>query len=367
VPRFIGVMSGTSMDAVDAVLVEFNGQAPRLEATYRTPWPPALRERLAALACGMGIDAAGLAALDVEVGEFVAHAVTELLVRHGSDPAQITAIGCHGQTVAHAPDAKPAATLQLGDANVIAERTGITTVNDFRRRDLAAGGQGAPLAPAFHAAVLRDPFEDRIVLNLGGIANITVLPADPAGPVSGFDTGPANCLMDAWARQHLGAPYDAGGEWAATALPDPRLLKAMHDDPFFRQAPPKSTGTQYFSLDWLRGRLALIDGPSPAEVQASLLELTCQTVVEAVGHAAPDAARILVCGGGVHNLHLMRRLNELSSAPVESTARLGMDPDWVEAMAFAWLAHRALTNAPGNLPSVTGARGPRILGAIHRA
>lgn len=358
-------MSGTSMDAVDAVLVELSDRAPRLLAATRIAWPHALRERLRQLAAGSLIDATGLALLDAEVGEFLSDVVAELLRGHPTQVRDITAIGCHGQTVAHAPDLIPATTLQLGDANVIAERTGITTVNDFRRRDMAAGGQGAPLAPAFHAAVLGHPREDRVVLNLGGIANVTVLPSDPRGPVTGFDTGPANCLLDGWTRRHRGEPYDADGAWAASAEPDPALLSKMLADPYFAQRPPKSTGTQYFSADWLEQRLAGTGDVSPAEVQASLLLLTARTIADAVRRYAPDTARVLVCGGGVHNRHLMAVLQELLNLPVESTADHGIDPDWMEAMAFAWLAERALSGIAGNLPSVTGARGARILGAIH--
>jgi len=215
VALFIGVMSGTSMDAVDSALVELRDTTADLRAISSSPWPPVLRERLQALAMGAPIHASSLAALDAEVGSFLADAVNRMLRDAAVDPIQVTAIGCHGQTVAHAPDGVPPTTLQLGDANIIAERTRITTVNDFRRRDMAAGGQGAPLAPAFHAAMLRVASEDRVVLNLGGIANVTLLPADPLLPVRGFDTGPANCLMDLWARQQLGRPYDAGGAWAA--------------------------------------------------------------------------------------------------------------------------------------------------------
>lgn len=360
-------MSGTSMDAVDVALVEFGGAAPRLIAVGSPPWPAALRAQLHGLAAGQPLDATAFARLDTAVGGFLADAVADLLNQHAISAATVLAIGCHGQTVAHAPDADPATTLQLGDANVISERTGITTVNDFRRRDLAAGGQGAPLTPAFHDAILRDPTENRVVLNLGGIANITILPADPGLPVIGFDTGPANCLMDAWSLRHRGMPYDAGGEWAASGTPRRGLLARLLDDPFFTAPPPKSTGTQYFSMQWLEARLAVLPRPSADEVQATLLTLSCQTVADAIHREAPDTERVLVCGGGVHNLALMSRLGELLDIPVESTASLDIDPDWMEAMAFAWLAQRTLSNAAGNMPTVTGARGPRILGAIHPA
>ena len=364
---FIGVMSGTSMDGVDAALVDLADGTSRLLATTHRAWPPNPLERLRSLAAGSPLDATGLAVLDAELGGVFADTVLELLAATGTEPGGVAAIGCHGQTVAHAPDATPPATLQLGDANLIAERTGITTVNDFRRRDLAAGGQGAPLAPAFHAAMLHQPGESRAVLNLGGIANLTVLPGDPDAPVTGFDTGPANCLMDAWARQHLGQPFDRDGAWAASAQPDADLLARLLSDAYFALPAPKSTGTQYFSLRWLARALGAQPQHDAARVQASLLALTVQSIDRAVRQAAPDTQRVLVCGGGVRNSALLAHLREALELPVESTAAYGIDPQWMEAMAFAWLARQTLEHRPGNLPGVTGAAGPRVLGAIHPA
>ena len=366
-PLFVGVMSGTSMDAVDAVVVDLTEPAPRLIAQVHCNWPPTLRERLQAFAAGSPIEANTFALLDREVGEFFASVVGEMLQAHSIDPARILAIGCHGQTVAHAPDDRFASTLQIGDANVMAENTRITTVNDFRRRDMAAGGQGAPLAPAFHAATLRDPGEDRVVLNLGGIANITLLPADRGLPVVGFDTGPANCLMDGWIRRWQGQAFDSDGQWAASSRPDSEVLAQLCADPYFAKPPPKSTGTQYFSARWLEKRLAETRQRPAAGVQSTLLALTCDTVADAIREHAPATGRVLVCGGGVHNRHLIQQLGERLDVPIESTARYGVDPEWMEAMAFAWLAKRALDGLPGNLPSVTGAIGPRILGAVHPA
>ena len=353
------------MDAIDTALVELGGATPRLITTASSPWPSTLRERIQDLAVGRPMDATGFALLDAEVGESLADVINTMLSAAAVSPAQVTAIGCHGQTVAHTPDSRPRTTLQLGDANVVAERTGITTVSDFRRRDMAAGGQGAPLAPAFHAAFLRDKREDRVVLNLGGIANITILPADARQPASGFDTGPANCLMNAWAQQQLGKDYDEGGAWAASTQADPGLLETLLDDAFFSLEPPKSTGTQHFSAGWLDAKLAKIEGLPPACVQATLMALTCQSVADAIHRNAPNTKRVLVCGGGTRNGVLLRRLADVLRLPVESTAGLGIDPDWMEAMAFAWLAQRTLSSEPGNLPAVTGASGPRILGAIH--
>lgn len=363
--RYVGVMSGTSMDAVDCALVEFAEKTPRLVTSHSIPWTPALRERLQTVAAGAPVDATDLGRLDTAVGAFIADAVTALLKHAGCRPGQVVAVGSHGQTVAHAPEGDEATTVQLGNAHVIAERTGITVVDDFRRRDIAAGGQGAPLAPAFHNAMLRSVSEDRVVLNLGGIANLTLLPADPARPIIGFDTGPANCLMDLWARQHLGRPYDDGGHWAAGANPDERLLGQLLDDPYFALPPPKSTGTQYFSRPWLQQRLDL-SGPLPPEtVQATLLALTATTIASAVAHHARETARVLVCGGGVNNTVLLNDLAQRLDRPVESTAGHGIEPQWMEPMAFAWLAREALAGRPGNLPSVTGATGLRVLGTVH--
>ncbi|MCB1722412.1 MAG: anhydro-N-acetylmuramic acid kinase [Chromatiaceae bacterium] len=359
-------MSGTSMDAVDIAAVSFDDAHPSLIAAAHHQWPTGLADRLRNFANGTALNATEVVLLDAATGAHIADAIADFMHRHGIAAADVAAIGCHGQTVTHAPDAHPGVTFQLGDANIIAERTGVTTVNDFRRRDLAAGGQGAPLAPAFHAATLRTAEETRVVLNLGGIANVTVLPADPGAQVIGFDTGPANCLMDHWAARHLGEPFDRGGQWAAAGNVDADLLARLHADPYFALQPPKSTGTQYFSTSWLEARLA-DRTTSAGDVQATLLAFTATTVADAVARHAPDAQRMLVCGGGVHNTALITRLNELLGLAVESTAAYGIDPDWMEAMAFAWLAMRTLAGRDGNLPSVTAAAGPRILGAVHPA
>ncbi|HOP15262.1 MAG: anhydro-N-acetylmuramic acid kinase [Gammaproteobacteria bacterium] len=364
---FIGVMSGTSMDAVDTVLVDLSTSSPQLVASLRSPWDSALRNRMRSYAAGQPLDAAAYAGLDADVGEFFAAAIQALLSQTRPPLEQIQAIGCHGQTVAHAPDRTPPVTLQLGDANIITERTGITTITDFRRRDMAAGGQGAPLAPALHNALMRDEHESRVVLNLGGIANITVLPSQCEVPAIGFDTGPANCLMDHWATQHLSTPYDEDGAWADSATPNARLLTRMLADTYFSLTPPKSTGTQYFSSHWLNSALREFPGLAAAEVQATLLALTATTVADAIRRHAPDTERVLVCGGGVHNAALMRQLADLLERPVESTRHVGLDPDWMEATAFAWLAQQTLAGKTGNLPAVTGAAGPRILGAVHHA
>ena len=367
VPLFVGVMSGTSMDAIDVAAVQFDGPRPRLVAAADRPWPADLVAELRGLAAGAALPPARFAQLEVLVAEQFACAVNELLHAARIDPGAVTAIGCHGQTVAHLPDATPPATLQLGDASTLAERTGITAVSDFRRRDLAAGGQGAPLAPAFHAAYLASPQEDRAVLNLGGIANLTLLPADAGHAPIGFDTGPANCLLDAWHRRHRGGAFDPGGRWAAGGKADAALLDQLMADPYLAGPPPKSTGTQYFSADWLDRQLIEFAGLDPVVVQATLLEFTAQSVASALERWMPAVRRLLVCGGGTHNLHLVHRLGARTAVAVESTEVYGIPPDWVEAMAFAWLAARILEGKAGNLPSVTGARGFRLLGAIHPA
>lgn len=360
---YIGLLSGTSMDAADAALLDLGELPPRLLAARAVPYPDALRTTLQALARGEGDDIDRTARADRALGRLFAGAVHDLIDEAGVAATEVAAIGSHGQTVRHHPEGADAYTVQIGDPNTIAHETGITTVADFRRRDLAAGGQGAPLVPAFHAACFCSATEDRAVLNLGGIANLTLLPA--TGPVSGFDTGPANTLLDGWAARHLGRPVDSGGEWAATGRAVPALLARLRADDYFERSGPKSTGPERFHPDWLAERLAGVDA-GPADVQATLVALTATTVADGLRRALPDAARLLVCGGGVHNRSLLAALREaLSPLPVGSTAEYGVDPDWVEAAAFAWLARETLAGRPGNIPEVTGAGGPVVLGGIY--
>ena len=358
---YIGLMTGTSMDAVDAALVDLNDAVPRLVATHGSPLPDPLRQQLLAVHAGTGLTE--LLDLDARLGEVLANAATELLDRAGVAGSQVRAIGSHGQTLWHAPDAENRTTLQAGDPNRIAQRTGITVVADFRRRDMAAGGQGAPLAPAFHRAFFASATERRAVVNIGGIANITCLPAD-ATPVTGFDTGPGNVLLDTWCRQQGQGNYDADGGWAAQANADPDLLARLRDDPYFRRSPPKSTGREYFNAQWLAG--AGLEGHAPATVQATLAELTAGTIADALHEALPRAERLLVCGGGARNWDLMQRLGRnLPGVVVESTADHGIAPDWVEAAGFAWLAHATLQGQAGSIPEVTGADSPVPLGGIY--
>jgi len=373
---YVGLMSGTSLDGVDAVLAEFNddsnGRPPalRLLGTHFVPFADALRTELAALqaACPDEMHRAALAS--VRLAHVYAGAVSALLAAAGIQAEAIQAVGCHGQTVRHRPEL--GFTVQLNHAALLAELCGMTVVADFRSRDVAAGGQGAPLLPAFHAAHFASSGHDRVILNLGGFANVTALPRTHASaqPVIGFDTGPANVLLDDWAGRHLNVPFDQDGAWAASGRVDDALLAALLADPWFTQAPPKSTGRDYFHLEWLdRHGVA---GLRPQDVQATLAELSAASIADAVQRwCFPNGASglaVYACGGGTHNRDLMARLaRRLSEATLATTEALGLHPDWVEAAGFAWFARQALARQPANLPSVTGAKGPRILGAIYPA
>ena len=363
---YVGLISGTSADGIDAALVRFEGDMPRTIAALVHPWPGELRERILAVAqdeTRLDLDAYGR--LDVAIGTCFAEATQRLLEQSATPASTVRAIGSHGQTLRHRPAGDYPFTLQVGDPSVIAERCGIDVVADFRRADVAAGGQGAPLVPALHAMLLAAPGRTRVVLNLGGIANITVL--DATGRVIGFDTGPANGLMDAWCLRHRGEAFDRNGAFAASGHVDESLLQALLADPYFALPPPKSTGREHFHLAWLEAQPRIAALP-PADVQATLLELTAHSVADAILAHAADAIDVLACGGGVHNPVLMRRLGELlAPRPVASTAAFGIDPDYLEATAFAWLARQRLLGLPGNLPAVTGARGSRVLGAVYAA
>lgn len=362
---FIGALSGTSIDGIDVALARF-ALEPQLVAAHGLAYPDELRRELLAL-CVPGeneIDRLGRA--DVAAGRLFAQAVNELLARAGVRPGAVRAIGSHGQTIRHRPAFAPPFTLQIGDPNVIAALTGLPVVADFRRKDLALGGQGAPLVPAFHEAVFRKNGADRVVVNIGGIANLTVLPGAAAAPLAGFDTGPGNTLLDAWSRRVLHEPMDRGGALAARGRVAPGLLEAFLADPYFLKNPPKSTGPEYFSMEWLERQLAAAGPLAEAEVQATLLALTARTIADAIrqfpGLRRPD---VFVCGGGAHNDTLMRALQEnLPDCAVGRTDALGVPADWVEAMAFAWLAHRRWHELPGNCPAVTGAARPAVLGGV---
>ncbi len=362
---YLGLMSGTSMDGIDAALVRLDSHRCEVLHAETCRYDDALRSSLFAASRNpqhFTVDQVGQ--LDQRVALAFLKAAREVLAASGTNTEDVVAIGSHGQTVRHQPRCKPAFTMQLGDPNVIANGTGITTVADFRRADLALGGEGAPLAPAFHRWAFTAN-SARIVLNIGGFANITVLPANDEA-VSGCDTGPGNTLLDWWCERHTGRAYDDDGGWAAGGSFDEQLLQALLADPYFALPGPKSTGFEYFHSAWLEERLAKQRTLAPVDVQASLAELTARSIADAIAHSAPHAAEILVCGGGVHNSDLLRRLrSSLPQASVVSTADFGIDPDWIEAAAFAWLAARRLADLPGNLPAVTGASRPAILGGIY--
>lgn len=363
---YIGLMSGTSMDAMDAVLVDFTPPTPQKIAQLSRPIPPSLKRCLIHLCEQPEITLASLTQADVLVGRLAASTVIELLQQNHLSAQQIIAIGCHGQTIFHRPGGTTPTSIQIGDPNIIAHTTGITTVADFRRRDLAAGGQGAPLVPAFHQALFATAKERRTIVNIGGMANITQLPREPQHVVIGFDTGPGNVLMDRWCATHLGTPYDQDGRWAASGHVNPALLERLLDEPFFAAQPPKSTGRELFNLAWLAERLgATGQHLPPQDVQATLCELTARTITEAITRWAAGTERLLVCGGGSFNVTLRQRLQQLCAFPVETTGEYGFDAAWIEAMAFAWLARETVSGRPGNLPSVTGATEPVTLGAIY--
>jgi anhydro-N-acetylmuramic acid kinase len=369
--RCAGVMSGTSLDGVDAVLALFDGVACTVLAAAHRPFPEALRAELLALQTA-GPDELNRAARAANaLADTYADAIAEVLATAGVTAGDVLAAGVHGQTIRHCPG--EGWTLQLNNAARVAERAGLTIVADFRARDLAAGGQGAPLVPAFHAALFARDDADRVVVNIGGIANLTLLPAGGGiGAVRGFDTGPGNVLMDLWCARHRGEDYDRDGAWARSGRVNAALLEALLAEPYFDARPPKSTGRDLFNDGWLATRLARhvergAPAPDAADVAATLLALTARTIAEAVIAAGASAgAEVLVCGGGAKNSALMAALaTELAPHPVTTTAAYGVAVEHVEALAFAWLARQALSGRPGNVPAVTGARGPRVLGAIY--
>lgn len=363
---YIGLMSGTSVDGVDGVLVRLgDGQPPAVQASASLPMPADLRRELLALNQSDDDELARAALAANSLARLYAQAVAALLQHAGVAAGDVAAIGAHGQTVRHRPDL--GYTVQLNAPALLAELTGIDVVADFRSRDVAAGGQGAPLVPPFHGAIFGAP-QGRAVLNLGGIANVTLL--EPGHAPRGFDTGPANVLLDGWCQRHLGQAYDADGRWAATGqVLAPLLEQLISSEPWFALPPPKSTGRDLFNMQWLDERLAAFDGPKPApqDVQATLQRLTARTVANAIDAAAASTQEVFVCGGGARNTGLMRELAYCLQRPVRPTDALGVPAQEVEALAFAWLAQAFMQRRPAGLPAVTGARGPRILGALYPA
>ncbi len=371
---YIGLMSGTSLDAVDAALVSITDQNIECLATHSQAFPTTLQDELRAL-CQPGdneIERMGVA--DRALGQLLAKAALAVLAKHNKKPAEVMAIGSHGQTIRHRPataerPADQAFTLQIGDPNTIAEITGITTVGDCRRRDMAAGGQAAPLAPALHAAVFQAT-DHRAVVNIGGMSNITHLPATAVSEVNGFDCGPGNILMNAWCKSHSGADFDKDGEWAKSGQVIPELLQTMLASTECQrlfQAGPRSTGREDFDQHWLQHQLSGFPSRPAEDVQATLLALTVECISRNLEALKPMVDSVWICGGGAHNQHLMQCLQQRLQRPVASTRELGVDPDWVEAIAFAWIARQTMAGEAGNLPSVTGAQRPVILGGIYRA
>ena len=362
--HYIGLMSGTSVDGIDAVVADIDTRnAVTLRATHTHPIPDTLRHAIQALMQPgeNELDREGM--LDMQLGELFAEAATAVLRKSGLTTDKIRAIGSHGQTVRHRPRGQHPFTRQIGNPSVIAERTGISTVADFRARDMAAGGEGAPLVPAFHQAVFSKPGVDRVIVNIGGIANLTWLPGSANESVTGFDTGPGNTLLDYWAQRHLQQPCDRDGAWATQGKVLDNLLVKFLSEPYFAHPTPKSTGRELFNAEWLKARIT--GKETPVDVQATLAELTARSIASSLPNRSCE---IFLCGGGAHNRDLVRRLQQhLPGITLANTAALGVDPDWVEAMAFAWLAHQTLVGKPGNLPAVTGAKRAAVLGGIYLA
>ncbi len=380
---YIGLMSGTSLDGIDAALVDFQDNKVHLVEFECLPFPDEIQSAIQRLSKPDAlISLKDYGAMDTQLGHLFATAVSSLLAKADIPASSVNAIGSHGQTLYHAPEIRHPFSLQIGDPNIIAELTGITTVADFRRRDIAACGQGAPLVPAFHQAVFQHPDEHRCIVNIGGIANITVLSKNQTAEVIGFDTGPGNTLMDLWIKLHRNLAYDKNGGWAKTGKIDHDLVALLKQDAYFNAAPPKSTGKEYFSLPWVGQYIAKdsvyaasLSGTGVAfdafnykaeDIQASLCFLTAITICDAIKKHAPTTERLLICGGGIHNAYLLELIRQNIDCPVESTERHGLHPDHVEAMAFAWLARQTLNHLPGNLKEVTGAVNAVILGGIYQ-
>ena len=354
-------MSGTSLDGVDAALVDLKTSRPQLLAKHYLPFDDALKNALLALHQPSHNELHQAQSSGNELARLYAAATVAVLQAANIISDQVRAIGCHGQTIRHCPE--HGYTLQIGNAALLTELTGIDVISDFRSRDIAAGGQGAPLVPAFHDQVLRHPDIHRVIVNVGGISNLTNLP--PSCSATGFDCGPGNMLMDAWCVQHKGKPFDANGAWAASGNVLPALLEQMLNEPFFSLPPPKSSGRDLFNMAWLRNKLQ--GSESTADVQATLLELTCRTIAQSIQQHCAGAKEIYLCGGGTHNKTLRSRLTILlAGCPVQTTNALSVDSDYLEAIAFAWLAQQALHGKPANLPLVTGAKHPCVLGAVYR-
>ncbi len=362
---YIGLMSGTSLDGVDIAIVDFAQDPPTLLHCNSHPYDQSLRQRIRDITVSGTANLDNLCQLDVELGNTYAQIVNRAIEATKLDSTQIRAVGNHGQTIRHSPDSDLPYTLQIGDPNIIAAKTGITTVADFRRKDMALGGQGAPLAPAFHRFMFSSTNSDRAIINIGGIANITYLPANSASPVIGFDTGPGNTLSDFWINHNQRQTRDDQGRWAQSGnIIDALLDNLLGNEAYFQRALPKTTGTEYFNSDWLLPQLS--PDLAAEDVQATLVELTALTIARGIGQLASTPVECFVCGGGVHNHYLMKRLQlALPDYQILNTDQLGLDPDYVEAVAFAWLARQSMNRQTGNLPTVTKASSETLLGGIY--
>ncbi len=368
---YVGLMSGTSLDAIDAALIACRNRDIAVIECLEHSIPVSIRQRIADLSSPGPNEIEDMGCLDREMGQLFAHATLALLEQAGEAAQNITAIGSHGQTIRHRPRSaghtgKQSFSLQIGDPNTIAELTGITTVADFRRRDIAAGGEGAPLAPAFHAAAFAEAGTDRAIINIGGIANASLLGGREL--LSGFDTGPGNTLMDHWTERKKGQHYDEGGSWAAGGEVDRQLLQKLLQHPYLKISGPRSTGKESFNLSWLCSYCPEVDSLNPQNVQATLSEFTAATIAMGLKSNPVNITEAYICGGGAHNTDLMQRLARvLQIDKLDTTTALGIHPDWVEATAFAWLAQQTLQGIAGNSPVVTGAVGARVLGGIFPA
>lgn len=359
-------MSGTSMDGIDATLADFSTSPPRIIKHHSIHFPKTLKSNILTLCQPSDNELSLMCDVDHQLGHLYAQCVNELLQCSPVSADLVSAIGNHGQTIRHYPNNQHPYTLQIGDPNILAWNTGITTVADFRRKDIAAHGQGAPLVPAFHHAVFSNTSEDRVILNIGGMANVSIL--SKTGDFTGFDTGPGNVLMDAWVQKHQNTAFDHNGDWANTGEIIPALLERLLKDPFFTLPPPKSTGRELFNQSWLDKHLSTLPTLEPVDVQATLCELTATTIASAIQEHAAQNTHVFVCGGGAYNLCLMNRIREtLTHCTVDSTDALDVNPQQVESLAFAWLAKQTLEKKPGNDPKTTGADAPVILGGIYLA
>jgi anhydro-N-acetylmuramic acid kinase len=361
---YIGLLSGTSMDAIDVAAVDFSGSAPNILATLSMPIPDTYKSACLAITHHGKCNIVEVGELDHWAGELFAEAVLKFIAKHNLAKQDIRAIGSHGQTLWHAPDAKMPFTMQIGDPNIIAQRTGITTIADFRRRDMAAGGKGAPFAPAFHQAVFADPSEVRCIVNIGGISNISVL---NNGTVFGYDTGPGNCLMDDMTKHYFNLDYDKDGEIAATGQVNEDLLSACLSDLYFNKPAPKSSGREYFNLEWIedKRKQSNINPLKPNDILATALKLTAKTISDNIKSFGLSNYKVFICGGGAKNAALLLAISKHLEQPVQTTQDLGIDPDWVEASLFAWLAKQTLTGKKVDLKSITGSSEAILLGGVY--